>query len=159
MDTPANLPQTLLTALTELTQTFEQSGISYALVGGLAAGYRSRPRFTQDVDLLLQVPQVALPALLDRLQERGFEFDAATVIRQWNAEHMTVLRYAGVRVDWLKPVLPCFQHVIDTAEEETWQNNRVRVASAEALILLKLISFRQQDLVLRLALVFEFNPA
>jgi hypothetical protein len=146
MDTPPpNLPRSLLVAVKKLTEALDEAGVDYALIGGLAAGYRSRPRFTQDVDLLLQVPQLSLPALLDKLKEQGFDFDAMTVIRQWNAEHMTVLDFAGVRVDWLKPVLPCFQHVLDTAREETWLDSPVRIASAEALILLKLVSFRRQD--------------
>jgi Nucleotidyl transferase of unknown function (DUF2204) len=144
---PSNLPQTLLTALSELTQALDETGTAYALIGGLAAGYRSRPRFTQDVDLLVQIPQLILPGLLDKLQKRGFQFDTTTVIREWNAEHMTVLSFSGVRIDWLKPVLPCFQHVIDTAQEETWGGTTVRIASAEALVLMKLLSFRQQDLV------------
>jgi len=146
MDTsPLNLPRALLTAVNKLTQVLDEAGVKYALIGGLAAGYRSRPRFTQDVDLLLHIPQLALPALLDKLQLEGFQFDTKTVIHEWNAEHLTVLSYAGVRVDWLKPVLPCFQHVLDTARIETWLDSPVRIASAEALILLKLISFRQQD--------------
>jgi hypothetical protein len=148
MDTPPpSLPQSLLTAVKKLTEALDEAGVNYALIGGLAAGYRSRPRYTQDVDLLLQVSQLSLPVLLDKLKERGFDFDAVTVIRQWNAEHMTVLDFSGVRVDWLKPVLPCFQHVLDTACVETWLDSPVRIASAEALILMKLISFRQQDVV------------
>ena len=144
---PADLPKSLQAALTEMAQALDESGAAYVLIGGLAAGYRSQPRFTQDVDLLLQIPQLQLPGLLDNLRDRGFEFDTESVIREWNAEHMTVLNYSGVRIDWLKPVLPCFQHVIDTAIEEVWQEIPVRVATAEALILMKLISFRRQDLV------------
>jgi hypothetical protein len=139
------LPQDLVTGLLALGRVLEARGIRYALIGGVAAGYRSQPRYTQDLDFILQVPQLALPGLLDDLQEQGFSFDPLTTIRQWTQEHMTVLAYGGVRVDWLKPVLPCYQHVIDTASAEQLLGAMVRIASAEGLILTKLLSFRAQD--------------
>src|SRR5207248_1108055 len=81
---------------------FAARSIRYALVGGLATLMRGRPRFTQDVDILLDVPQLALPGLLDDLAAAGFAFDAATVIREYVREHMTTLRFGSVRIDWLK---------------------------------------------------------
>jgi hypothetical protein len=58
---------------------------------------------------------------------------------------MTVIRYHGVRIDWIKPILPLYQHVIDRAHLEEWLGSQVRVASPESLILTKLIAFRDQD--------------
>src|SRR4029077_4090631 len=98
------LPQNLLAGLLELVQALDRLGLRYALIGGIAAGYRSRPRFTQDLDFLLDVPQLALPGLLDDLRERGFSCDPETVIREWTREHLTVLSFHGVRIDWLKPL-------------------------------------------------------
>ena len=46
-----------------LADTFAAKSIRYALIGGLATLMRGRPRFTQDIDILLDVPQVALPGL------------------------------------------------------------------------------------------------
>lgn len=139
------LPQDLVTGLLALARVLEERGIRYALIGGVAAGYRSQPRYTQDLDFILQVPQLALPGLLDDLQAQGFSFDPLTTIRQWTQEHMTALAFHEVRVDWLKPVLPCYQHVIDTASVEPLLGTTVRIASAEGLILTKLLSFRAQD--------------
>ena len=69
---------------------------------------RGHPRFTQAVDVLLDVPQLVLPGLLDELARRGFTFDAATVIREYVQEHLTAFRYGSVRIDWLKPMLPLY---------------------------------------------------
>lgn len=142
---PPRAPLNLMVALARIVQILEARCIDYALIGGIATGYRSRPRFTEDVDVLLQVPQLILPELLEDLHSAGFEFDLETAIREWTREHMTVLSFGGVRIDWLKPVLPCFQHVIDTAQPASWLGTTVRIASAEGLILLKLLSFRDQD--------------
>jgi hypothetical protein len=141
----AELPQDLRTALFELVQALDRRGIRYAPIGGLATGYRSRPRFTRAVDLLLAVSQVTLPGLLDDLRSRGFSFDPDKALREWTREHLTVLEFHGVTVDWLKPVLPCYQHVLASARPESWVGVPVRIASAEGLLLMKLLAFRTQD--------------
>ncbi len=141
------LPQHLAAGLLQLVEVLDQCRVKYAVIGGIAASYRSRPRFTQDVDILLQVPQLVLPGLLDDLHARGFTFETETAIREWARDHLTVLSYHGVRVDWLKPVLPIYQHVIDQARPEEWLGHSVRIAAAEGLILLKLLAFRTQDQV------------
>jgi Nucleotidyl transferase of unknown function (DUF2204) len=142
---PPIVQRDLIDGLVVLAETFKQHGISYAVIGGMATGFRSQPRFTKDVDVLLRVPQLLLPAVLDTLSERGFEFDLLATIRAWTQEHMVVLSYHGLRVDWLKPVIPIYDHILDRATEETWLNHPIRVASVEGLILLKLLAFRTQD--------------
>ncbi len=143
---PPELPQHLLAGLLQLVEGLDQRRVNYAVIGGLAASYRSRPRFTADVDILLQVPQLVLPGLLDDLHARGFTFETATAIREWARDNLAVLSYHGVRVDWLKPVLPAYQHVLDRARSEQWLGRPIRVAAAEGLILLKLLAFRTRDL-------------
>lgn len=140
--TPA--PANLLTPLRELAGAFAKHRIAYALVGGVATSYRSRPRFTNDLDFLLVVPQLVLPNLLEDLRRRGFDLDPMTVIPQWTREHMTVLSYKGVRIDWLKPAFPLYQHVLERAPLEPWEGG-IHVATAEGLILVKLLAFRTQD--------------
>ena len=105
---PDALPGELIRAVEILADVFAARSIPYALVGGLATLLRGRPRFTQDVDVLLDVPQLALPGLLDELARRGFTLDAATVMREYVREHLTAFRYGSVRIDWLKPMLPLY---------------------------------------------------
>src|SRR5206468_2940391 len=103
-------------------------------------------RFTRDADFILSVPQIRLPSVLDELTQRGFSLDSTRLIREWTQQHMTVLSYRGIRVDWLKPVIPLYDHVLDRATDEIWLNQPIRVASPEGLILIKLLAFRSQDL-------------
>src|SRR5262249_27244729 len=101
MNGPAGVvPLPLLEVVSELGEVFDRFQVRYALIGALAAGYRSRARSTRDADFLLNIPQLTLPTLLDELQARGFEFDMTTAIREWTQRHMVVLSYHGVRVDW-----------------------------------------------------------
>jgi hypothetical protein len=141
----ADFPGHFQVALQHMAGALDQFQFRYALIGGLAAGYRSRPRFTQDLDILLEIPQIRLPPFLDDLCQRGFTFDRDTVIRQWTQEHVTSMAYHGIRLDWLKPVIPLYQHVIDLARPEKWLGGAIRIASAEGILLTKLVAFRGQD--------------
>jgi hypothetical protein len=79
---PDSLAGDLIRAVEILGEVFEARGVRYALLGGLATMLRGRPRFTQDIDILLDVPQIALPGLLEELIARGFSMDRDTVIRE-----------------------------------------------------------------------------
>jgi len=147
MEFDVSIGEELWHALVESADAMARSDVEYALIGGIATGLRSQPRFTKDVDFLLHVPQLVLPVLLGDLQARGFAFDLSATIHDWNRHHMVVLFYKGLRVDWLKPMLPIYQHVLDVASDEILGGRPVRVASIEGLVLLKLLAFRNQDLV------------
>lgn len=131
-----------------LADAFTAQSIRYAVVGGLATALRGRPRFTQDVEVLLEVSQLTLPGLLDALTDLGFLLDRDTVIREYVGEHTTAFRFGSVRIDWIKPVLPLYARTLAEATPLTWTEGHIlRVATAEGLILTKMVSFRPQDQV------------
>lgn len=140
------LSRDLPRAVELLAEACESRSVRYALIGGLATVIHARPRFTQDVDVLIDVPQLVLPGLLDDLERVGFDFDIVTVIRQYVDDHFTVLRFGSARIDWLKPVLPLYARALADATLQPWATGRsVRVATAEGLILTKMAAFRPQD--------------
>ncbi len=140
------LPSNSVRAVELLAEAFDARSIRYALIGGLASVLRSRPRYTQDVDFLLEVPQTVLPGLLDDLVERGFQLDPAVVISQFVREHMTSFPFRDARIDWLKPILPLYSRTLADAGPLEWtEGHTVRVATAEGLILTKMVAFRPQD--------------
>ncbi len=139
------LAPTLIEAVARLCATFDRAHIQYAIIGGIAVGTRSRPRATNDVDVLLSVPQLALPRLLKDLIAQGFTLDERKAIEEFVQHHITTFVFHGVRIDWLKPVVPMYQHVLDRAVDTPVFGNPLRVATAEGLILLKLTAARPQD--------------
>ena len=129
-----------------LSEAFAARSVRYALVGGLASAMRGQPRFTQDVAFLLDVPQAATPGLLNDLIGRGFTLDAAVVAKEYVQHHITTFTFGTVRIDWLKPVHPFYARVLSDAEPLEWsEGHTVRVATAEGLILTKMVAFRPQD--------------
>jgi len=142
------LADELIRAVEVLGDVFAGQSIRYAVIGGLATLMRGRPRFTQDVDVLLDVPQLALPGLLDELARQGFTLDRATVIAEYVRQHVTSFRFGAVRIDWLKPVLPLYTRTLAEASFIPWTDSHlVRMASSEGLILTKMVAFRPQDQV------------
>ena len=143
---PDLLPDDSLLAVQSLAEVFDARSVRYALIGGLAFMLRGRPRYTQDVDFLVDVPQIALPALLDDLVERGFSLDRTAVIQQYVREYVASFPFGRVRIDWLKPVLPLYSRALAEAQPVEWTGGHmVRVATAEGLILTKMVAFRPQD--------------
>jgi hypothetical protein len=141
-----NLSVELDLAVKSLAEAFAARMVRHALIGGLAISMRGRPRYTQDVDFLVDVPQMALPGLLDNLVDRGFSLNPAVVIKEYVQEHITAFKYGAVRIDWLKPVLPFYSRAIADASPLDWsEGHSIRVATAEGLILTKMVAFRPQD--------------
>lgn len=140
-----NRSEMLLQGVAEIAKALHSQNVSYALIGGMAVGLRGLPRHTEDIDILLRVPQLRLPAVLEALKTSGFELDVAQVIGDFNTRQMAVVRFQGFRVDLMKPVLGCIDRVIDDASEIDWLGTPTRVASVEGLIILKTLAFRLRD--------------
>ena len=131
-----------------LVESFADRSICHALIEGLATSLRGRQRTTRDIDFLLDVPQIQLPGLLDDLIDRGFTLDPSAVIPAFVRQHIAAFSFGAVRVDWLEPVLPLYSRALADAGPIPWSEGHVlRVATAEGLILTKMVAFRPQDLV------------
>jgi len=60
-------------AFLSIREALDDLGVNWALVGGLAVGARTEPRFTRDVDLAVEVPDDATAEILLRnLMGRGY---------------------------------------------------------------------------------------
>jgi hypothetical protein len=124
---------------------FNRRNVRHALIGGLAVGLRSRPRATKDADFIVHVPSIAFPGLLEELVSEGFSLDVKDVIRRWPLDRFIVFYCGQVRIDWMQPVIPLYANVLATAEATPWLDTELRVATAEGIILTKMLAFRTQD--------------
>jgi len=146
MSTPGQEPSSeLLRALERLVGVLNERNTNYALIGALGVAVRGPVRATRDIDMILSVPQIELPRLLESVAEHGFRVDLYDSIRMWNESHLLEFASGPVRVDWIKAVLPAFQHILQRARWEDVGGARIRIADAEGLLLLKLIAFRPRD--------------
>jgi hypothetical protein len=119
--------------------------IRYAIIDGLAVLQHTRARTTDDVDALLAVPQMAMPGLFESLREGGFSVEMSRNIRELRDEGLTTLRFQDVMIDLMRPLIPAYTHILDRAVTSQVLGRDVSVASAEGLIVAKLIAMRPQD--------------
>jgi len=132
-------------AFEALVAILNERQVRYAIIGGLATLQHTRSRTTNDVDALVAVPQTAMPGLFDALRNGGFSVDLARNTRELRDEGLTTLRFGDVVVDLMRPLIPAYAHVLDRAVRTQILGRDVSIASAEGLIVTKLIAMRPQD--------------
>lgn len=122
-------------------------GVSWAVIGGVAVGARTEPRFTRDVDIAVAVaddPEAEEMVL--RLRAVGY--DVASSLEQERTGRLATVRLSSPGGDPDDPVLDLLfassgierEVVAGAAETEVFAGQRVPVASIGHLIALKLLS-------------------
>jgi hypothetical protein len=127
----------------------EKEKIPYALCGGLATVVYSTPRFTEDIDLLVQPD--SLPAIKDLVRKRGYLFEAAPM--SFSSGVIKIVRLS--RIDHppsedilmldLVLVTPELKEVWDQRQNLAWEHGTLCVVSREGLIKMKQFSDRPKD--------------
>lgn len=124
----------LIDALFDAVRLFEALGIDYALVGGLAAMYYGRSRYTEDVDFIAATDHEALLASNpEAMQEHGFDPSSS-----WKLCHKS-----GIEIDIWKD-----EHVaamVTRARPIQLASRPVKIIDPHDLIAMKLRADRPQD--------------
>jgi predicted nucleotidyltransferase len=141
---PHNGP-TILRAFESLVSVLNQCKVRYAIIGGMAVIQHTRVRTTDDIDALVTLAQIAMPAFFESLRAAGFEVEVEKNIRELRDTGLTTVQFENVIIDLMRPILPAYAHILDQALDMEIQGRPVRVSSAEGLIVMKLISARPQD--------------
>lgn len=127
-------------------------GIPYALVGGLAVQAHARPRWSQDVDLVISTHETSLPVVGSRMFAKGFKPIRQAPVRlpglvvvqfHWPAESLPV----DIRVDLMLGEAEFHKYVVERAQLMPLGDRQIRVVSPEDLLLLKLAAARPIDFV------------
>lgn len=133
-------------ALLEICRTIHESGLPYAVVGGLATAVWGEPRATLDVDVTVWAEESEIPPLLDQLKEQFTILvpDPSDFIAQ---TRVLPLQSTGkVRIDLIFGLLPFEEAATSRAVGVEVAGEQVRFCTAEDLILMKIVSERPRDL-------------
>jgi len=138
---------TLYDELRSILDALDQSGVDYALVGGLAVAVWGAPRATKDIDLLVRGEK--LPEALAAVRARGFTLEALPFEFKDGALLHRISKVAEggdlMTIDFM---------VVDRNLEAAWASRtrlpladrEVVVISREALIAMKTLAARPQDI-------------
>ena len=123
--------------------------VPWVLGGGLALGFHSKPRGTQDVDVFIRNEDLEL--IKNSLPKNKFKAHRAHAV-----EH----RPTGVEIELLTPdFLNIDSKLINLAIERAIDQRDIRVMSRESLIALKLQRASYQDMADIITLIKSGGPA
>lgn len=122
-------------------------GWPYMIIGGIAVAARGRPRMTSDVDVTVAVPEGGEAMLIERCRAAGFrplpEDPVAFVV----SHHvLPVMADDSSRVDLIVAGSPYEFQAIARATEVDISGLLLRVATAEDVVIHKLVAGRPEDL-------------
>jgi len=133
----------------KIAQVFEQSGIQYAVIGGVALAFHDQPRLTRDIDLLISPED--FEGVKSALESLGY-FESA---KPWTFRNtsLTLHRFMKTEgedhllVDILFGREDRYQEITRNAHVENSEFGPVRVATRGDIIQLKKMRSSQQDQV------------
>lgn len=140
------MPMTLQEqALGALAMLLDRERIPYMVIGGIANAVWGEPRATLDIDVTVWVGEREIPGVARAIAESFVPLvpDVDAFIAR---TRVLPLRDAnGVRVDLIFGLLPFEEEAIRRALPVVVGETSIRFATAEDLILMKIISEREQD--------------
>lgn len=121
--------------------------VRYCIVGSFALAVHARPRYTKDLDILVEPTPENAAALLRALKEFGFESQDVRAEDFLDPDRVVQLGFEPVRIDLLTSIAGC-------TFDEVWENRfSARYGSVDALFIgkrelarAKRASGRAQDL-------------
>jgi predicted nucleotidyltransferase len=126
--------------LLDSAAALDSAAIPYVLIGGAASSIRGRPRVSDDVDFFVRQPDA--DRALDVLARHGFATERTNPLWIYKA-----LR-DGITVDlmfWLAGDVYFDDELLARATRERYGAGEVNVASAEDLVVIKLLAHDEQS--------------
>lgn len=134
---------------TALIDILSESGINYALCGGLAVAFFGYARFTKDIDLLIAAED--LSRVRKALEPRGFVFYSGAIpFDPGSPQSRTIHRLSKIEGSDVLPIdliiaTPLFDQVWKQRQIVDWNGRRVQIVSREGLRFMKQLANRDQD--------------
>jgi len=136
------------TLLAKLARALDGAGIPYMVIGGQAVLVHGEPRLTRDIDVTLGVDSSACARVLELGNSIGLSPSVRDV--EQFVQKTNVLPFsdesAAIRVDLIFSFTPYEAQAIERATSHKLLDTPVRFATAEDLVIHKLVAGRPRDL-------------
>ena len=138
-----------------LEDIFELLELSRSYGGAISYNYYGPPRLTQDVDVLVLVPDLKAPALVAELASAGCQHgdrdprpvELRPVLDDLRSKaHLAVFLYRGIRIELFAPWHPFHHRVLDRSPQRDLEGRHIRIRAPEDLIVFKKIFDRPKDI-------------
>lgn len=149
----------LLGALEALTRALQNANVPAVIVGGVAVSLLGRPRFTRDIDALVDLEETRWPALLEASRLLAIVPRIDDPLEFVRRTRVLLLRHepSQIDIDVIVGGLPFERAAVASGSWHALGGFDVRLPRAEDLMIMKAIAQRPQDL-LDLAALIETHP-
>jgi hypothetical protein len=136
---------------TTLVKHLQDARLDFAICGGMALALHGRPRYTNDIDLLILPSDLA--AVLTAVKACGYTDEPESIKLGQRKEKLVEIwrinKFQGEDFLTLDLVLasPFLEDVWQARERFQWQEQSFEVVSAAGLAKMKLLASRPQDLL------------
>jgi len=130
----------------ELLKLFNKNKVRYCIVGAFAVAFYAYPRFTKDMDILVEPNIENAERIIKSLRQFGFK-DMKLSERDFAHENRIIqLGYEPIRVDIITSIEGCsFEEIWKNRKASFYGKQRVFFIGINQLIKNKKISNRKQD--------------
>ena len=130
----------------ELLRVFEEHKVRYMVIGGYAVGIHAEPRYTKDLDILIEPSLLNAKRVLKALTEFGAPTENLNVEELSKPGLLYVFGIPPLRVDIMNRAKGAdAARMIKRSKKIKIKNTVLKVASLEDLIALKKAAGRAQD--------------
>jgi hypothetical protein len=130
----------------ELLGLFNKHRVRYCIVGAYAVAFHARPRYTKDMDILVEPSMENGRNIVAALEEFGFGALKVTAEDLAKPDRFIQLGYEPVRVDLLTSIEGCtFRRVWKNRSHGRYGRQRAFFIGRDELICNKRVAGRRQD--------------
>jgi len=132
----------------DLLKLFNKNKIKYCIIGAYAVAFYGRPRYTKDMDILIESEVKNAEKIVKALNEFGFKNCGLEVKDFTEKGRIIQLGYEPIRVDIITSILRVnFEDIWKNKKKGLYGSQRVFFIALKDLIKIKKISNRKQDKV------------
>lgn len=120
--------------------------IRYVVIGGIASSLRGKPRTTADMDVVVGIEKSKAAKLVDRLREAQFQIPQRATQQLQRGEPVKFRKHGSPwALDIRVATVSLDKQAIQRAKAANLLGRRIEVATAEDIILYKLLRFNALD--------------
>jgi hypothetical protein len=138
----------LSVAIKSVSQLLKESDVEGVIIGGLASSLLGRPRYTEDIDLLILNLDDCLPEFIEKLKRFGIHPRIRDVEGFAKDSRVLLMRHesTGINIDISMGILPFEIEAVSRRLIKHALDTEIFLPSPEDLIIMKSISERAKDL-------------
>ena len=135
-------------AIKNISQLLKEDDVEGMIIGGVAASLLGRPRFTNDIDLVVLDLEGRLPDFFEKLKKFGIEPRIADAEDFARKSRVLLMRHkeSGINIDISMGLLPFERESVSRKKIESAFGLEVPLPLPEDLIIFKAISRRPKDI-------------